>query len=309
MTLGGGTIIDEKPLHHKRRTEKLTENLRQLADAVLDEGNLEGLILFELNKFDKPVSVRHFSEKIGISSGDIENIFATGDPSAFEMIKLGQEQYLLSGQVRQRLTGHILTILKQWHNNNPLVPGGLDLKEFAGKTGFKSGTELQFLETHLQGMVQNNQLKRVGETYALEDHTVKIDPKTKEQLQWLEFLIADFGLEKPSLNELESIANHNKINKGKLKMLLNHLAQEGKIYFNGEDFFHHHTLNAVRTKLLQTLMTKPRGINEKEFRLLIGTTKKTVQLLIPIFVEEGVIEKRTFFLFITGKGKALMEKE
>jgi hypothetical protein len=92
-------------------------------------------------------------------------------------------------------------------------------------------------------------------------------------------------------------------------MLLTYLAHEEKIYFNGEDFIDIPLLNSIRAKLLRELSEKPRGINEKDFRLLIDGTKKMVQVLINIFTTEGVIEKEKFYLFITDKGKSVLGME
>jgi len=60
-----------------------------------------------------------------------------------------------------------------------------------------------------------------------------------------------------------------------------------------------------RNLLLKELLLKPDGIIEKEFRLLIDGTKKIIQFLLRIFIDEGVIEKKTFFIHITEKGKIL----
>jgi predicted transcriptional regulator len=67
-------------------------------------------------------------------------------------------------------------------------------------------------------------------------------------------------------------------------------------------------LNSVRNKLLRELAAKPRGINEKDFRLLVDATKKMAQTLIGILSEEGVIEKIKFYLYITDKGKTMLNE-
>ncbi len=306
QTLGGGTVIDNKPLHHKRRTEKLTRNLQQLVDAMFSGENIGGLIRFELEKINAPVPVAYFQDKTELPVEEIEDLISKDAPEGIEMINLSGKHYLITDNYRQHLSERIKTILNEWHKDNLLEPRGLDLKELAGKTGFSSGIELQFLENHLEYMVEKAELKKVGSTWALAGHTVKIDRRTGEQLQWLERTVENFGIQRTAFGELEERAVSEKINKNKLKMLLNYLSQEGKIFFNGEDFIHSAVLDSVRNKLLRELAGKPRGINEKEFRLLIGTSKKTVQLLIGIFIQEGVIEKRTFYIYITDKGRSLI---
>ncbi|OYT12305.1 MAG: selenocysteine-specific translation elongation factor [Bacteroidetes bacterium 4572_114] len=302
ITLGGGTIIDEKPLHHKRRTNKLEKNLGQVVEAMLDEENLRGLIMIEAAKFEKLIPLKTLSEKIDVDAEEIKSMIEDKQLSGLDIINLNGNDYLISDSYRQQLTENILTILSAWHKGNPLFAEGLEIKELSGKTGLVSAPELQFLQTHLTQMSTEDKLKKVGTTWAISGHKVKIDPRTKGQLEWLEHKIKGFGMQKPTLKELEPMANREKINKGKLIMLLNFLSNEGKIYFNGGEFMHTSFLDLMRNKLLKALSTRPRGMNEKEFRLLIDGTKKMVQVLINIFVQEGVIEKQTYYLMITKKG-------
>jgi selenocysteine-specific elongation factor len=307
LTLGGGTIIDEKPLHHKRRRDKLTQSLQLLVDAMLNEENLKGLILFEMNKYEKPMLLKTLSEKIGVAAEEIKIMIADGQLTSLEVLNLDGNDYLVSGNFRQQLSEKIIEILTEWHKSNPLFAEGYELKELSGKTDLVSAFELQLLQNQLDKMLEDEKLIRVGATWSLADHKVKIDPRTKDQLEWLEYKIKGFGMQKPTLKELEAMANQEKINKGKLKMLLSFLARDGKIYFNGEEFLHTSFLSSIRNNLLNKLLDSPRGINEKEFRLLIDGTKKMVQVLINIFTNEGVIEKQKFYLFITEKGRGLLK--
>ena len=66
-------------------------------------------------------------------------------------------------------------------------------------------------------------------------------------------------------------------------------------------------VDASRYTILRALAEAPRGLNEKEFRELVDAPRKTVQMLIEIFVKEGVIKKETFFLHITPEGSGLVE--
>lgn len=87
---------------------------------------------------------------------------------------------------------------------------------------------------------------------------------------------------------------------------MQYLAANDKIFFNGEDILHNSLVRKIRLKLLQNLSENPRGINEKEFRLLVDGTKRVIQALVNLFVQEGIIEKQTFYLLITEKGKELL---
>jgi hypothetical protein len=129
----------------------------------------------------------------------------------------------------------------------------------------------------------------------------------QEQIDWLEKTIHDFGMQKTSYAELETLALKRNFNKGLLKMLLNYLVRKSRIFYDGEDVIHQTMVESARQNLLKTLAAKANGINEKEFRELIGGTKKIVQVLIDLFIDEGIIEKRTFYLMITDEGREYLQ--
>ena len=122
----------------------------------------------------------------------------------------------------------------------------------------------------------------------------------------VEEIILDSGMLRSSLKEFEVLTQQIQIRKNRLIQLLQHLAAKDRIYLIGDDVLHASIVDNARKVLLAKLLVSPRGINEKEFRNLINGTKKGVQLLIAQFTKEGIIEKQTFYLHITGKGKEMV---
>ena len=157
----------------------------------------------------------------------------------------------------------------------------------------------------LEKLLQAGKLKTVGTTFALKDHKVSFDRKAEEQINRVEQMILDSGMQRSSLRELEALALQNQIRKGQLNSLLQHLVAKNRIYLIGDDVLHAGIVDNARKLLLAKLSVSPRGINEKEFRTLIDGTKKGVQLLITLFLKEGIISKQTFYLLITEKGKGV----
>jgi hypothetical protein len=198
----------------------------------------------------------------------------------------------------------VLEELHAWHKKYPILETGLDTRELSGKLGFadndtgKIYTGLLMQNMHNQGL-----LEEVGGTWALVEHEVKVDSKTKGELQWLEERLKAFGMDRPLMKDLEALALEQGIRKERLKMLLSYLGNEDKVHFFENDFIYKPILEQARNTLLRDLSDKPAGINEKQLRDLLGATKKMSQVLISIFINEGVIEKKTFYVHITDKGK------
>jgi selenocysteine-specific elongation factor len=303
LTLGGGTIVDVSPLHHRRRTQKLSDSLRQVVNAILSQENMLSLIELELKKEGRPLFAHSLASSLDIEIGELVEICSTEGANSILMYDFQEGKLLVSAAFEQALAEKIVEEITLHHQKNQIFEDGPEQKEMAGKLNFKSATELKYLDLLIKKMLGNSILKKSGKTLALQSHRAKIDPKMQEQIDWLEKTILDFGMQKTSYAELETLALKRNPNKGLLKMLLNYLVKKSRIFYDGEDVIHQTMVESARQKLLKTLAAKANGINEKEFRELIGGTKKIVQVLIDLFIDEGIIEKRTFYLMITEEGR------
>ncbi len=305
LTLGGGIILDEKPLHHRRRTAKLKNQMEQLAEAMLNRENFVQLLLLEAGKEGKPMTIESLAATTGHSEDEIIEAVKS-DKEGMMICSFQNKEFAVTPAYRQQLKKQIIAELSAYHELNPLKESGLRPKELSGKLKLETAFENHFLELLLNEISESGELKKHGDTWCLKSHRVKIDKKMQEQLNWLEYTLERLGRQKPTLQELEEKAQREGIKKGTLKMLLNFLSDRGTIYFDGEDALHNSVVNECRQELLRELARQPKGINEKEFRMLIDGSKKLVQVLIGIFTGEGIIEKKTFFLHITDKGRQML---
>jgi selenocysteine-specific elongation factor len=309
LTLGGGTIIDVQPLHHKKRTPQLVESLNELVEAAINSDKIFNLIKIELKKENVPVYADVIAKRIGKPEQEVlEDCKQSNDNSIF-MAEISDKTILLTREAHEQYYRIVIDEVEQWHRKNPILEEGLELSEFYGKLGFvKNEAAKQYLEKLQEIIQQEGKIKKVGTSWALTSHVVKLDPRTQEQLAWLEQTIRNYGMENPLESEIEENAVNNKIQKDRLKMMLKYLGRQKKIIFYEGDYLHHSIVDKCRKILLNDLKEKEKGINEKDFRLLIDGTKKIVQTLQGIFLEEGIISKRSFFIDITEKGKELINK-
>lgn len=309
ITLGGGMVIDPYPLHHRRRTQKLLTRVTALATALEKEDNAKELLLLELEKANQPLSL---SRLVFITGKSEKEIIAAAELASKKINRFvyRQEHYLVSTIFSQSLAASVLLIMEEWHKTNPLHTDGLHTRELAGKLKIKQhDPKLYLLGRILEQWVESGKLTRRNDNYALKSHRLAPGAKSNAKLQQLEEIIEKAGMERTTKNDLDARFKTLKLKPGELDFLLRELSKNGKIYFNGIDIVHVNLLNSSRKTLLEKLIKLPEGINEKEFRLLIDGTKRFVQLLIRIFEQEGIIEKKSFYLHITEKGKALLSTE
>jgi selenocysteine-specific elongation factor len=307
ITLGGGTVVDIKPLHHKKRTEKIIGSLTDLVEATLHSDKVINLVKIELNKVNAPVYVSDIATRINkpldlimdeCRSNELRDVFLFDDNDKAIVLHENLDTYYFDFVIEE---------ITDWHSKNAILDEGLETNEFVGKFGFgNNDAGKRYLELLMERIAKEGKIIRVGTTWVLTDHEVIVDPKTQEQLQWLEETIQKVGFEIPILSEIAKAAHENKINKDRLKMLLKYLGKEGKLVFYQGEYIHRTIADKSRTLLLNKIFAKRDGINEKEFRELINGTKKLVQFLLGCFIEEGIVTKESFYIRITEKGKTLV---
>ena len=305
QTLGGGTILDVKPLHHRRRTEALKQRMAQLALAAVNEENKLQHIFIETEKEGKPLLLSEIVHRTGVSVDEIKQLVADNTDRLI-LLTSGADEYLVTAAYQKQLAEKILGILKTWHQENALFEAGLEMAELQGKLALRSSAERELLNLLLGAMIESGALKNVGKTFALKSHRAAMDKKQEEALDWLRDTLKFNRLDRLTLKELEQKAHERSIKKSTLTQLIQFMLSRKELYTDGEDVLDAAAVNSTRTKLLQALADAPRGLNEKEFREMTNAPRKTIQMLIEIFMKEGIITKEIFYLHITEKGKSIL---
>jgi selenocysteine-specific elongation factor len=306
-TLGGGIILDVKPLHHRRRTPKLGKAINELLDVTLNSDKQFNIIKFELKKRRLPLMAEQLAEVIEMEPDKVLTECLENNDGTVKIYKVSGKNILINTDLQNDFIEVILNALKEYHSNNLLIDEGMEANEFSGKFNFKlNEAGKMYISALLASLEKDKIIKKVGDTWALYEHFVRINDKTLKQLKWLEDTLKKYNKQTPLIKEVESKAFSEKINKENLKMLLKYLVNNGKLKLTEGEYIHLDIVNEVKKQLLFELNKKEKGINEKEFRLLIDSTKIFVKTAIRIFVEEGIITKSEFYIHITEKGKGLI---
>jgi selenocysteine-specific elongation factor len=303
-TLGGGIVVDVKPLHHKRRNQKLIDALSELVEATIHSDKQFNTIKLELKKLKKPMLVEHLGELLRMEVIELLDECTNNNDGSVLIFEGNEKKILIHSETSQVYKQAILDELEKYHTSNFLLEEGMSGEEILGKLDLKSNESGRiYLKAFLVELKKEGLLKKEGNTWALQTHQVNIDKKTKQQLDWLENAILQYDKQTPLTKELESKAFQNKMSKENLKLYLKYLVSKGKICTTEGEYIHTNIVDEVKQKLLPVLTEKERGINEKEFRLLFNSTKNFVKTMIRILVEEGLVTKSEFHIHITEKGK------
>jgi len=309
MTLGGGVIIDTKPLHHRRRTPKLIQVLTELSEATLNSDQQFNMIKIELKKIKTPVFVDELADSLKLKHDELLHECDENNDGTVIVRNISGKNIIISSDQQIEYEKTIISMLQQHHETNFLIDEGLDVNELIGKLGLKTiEAAKMYIPDLLDTMKEGGSIRKVGNTWSLVTHQVTIDKKTQQQIDWLEKNLLGYNSQIPLNKELEAEAYSEKINRDNLKLLLKYLVHLGKIRASEGEYIHTNIVEEVKRKLMPVLVEKERGINEKEFRLLFDSTKNFVKTMIRILVDEGLITKSEFYIHITEKGKDYYKK-
>ena len=288
-TLGGGYIIDVSPLHHKKRTTTLVDNLTHLSESILNENSLNEIIHIELKKEFKPFTPEEIAERLNLKVDEVISEIKNKEAS-FVTYQTNDSVILIDNAYSALYKDKIVKALNEYHKENPIIPDGLETNEIIGKLGLsklkygKAFLELLLTEMEKEGLIEKNK-----NTWIIKGYKATLDSKTVEGLQWLEKEILQYDLQKPVMSEIEEHSIIQKISKHNLKLYLSYLIREGKVYIFKNEIVHMTIVNKFRPVLLKELIGKENGIEINEFKEKINGTKKFCALLVEIFEAEKIV--------------------
>ncbi|NQU31921.1 MAG: selenocysteine-specific translation elongation factor [Bacteroidetes bacterium] len=304
LSLGGGVILDTKPLHHRKRTPKLISSLQNLANAILYSEHLFGLINYEVQKKAQPIFVCELSESLGQPSELILDEIQKFNKGSIQLFNNADRSIAINNDLHSKYRNQIIEILQQHHKKIYLLEEGLALKDFHGKIDIREKELAKlYMEALIDQMLNDGLLKEAGQSIALKSHEVKLDKKSLVQLDWLENEIKNYGRHTPLLSEIEKLALSKNISKDQLKMRLQYLVKIGKLYFSEGEYIHEEHVRVVKQILLSELINRDQGINEKDTRLLIDSSKNFLKAITRIFLSLGYVNQETYYINITEEGK------
>jgi len=289
QSLGGGIIIDAQPLHHRKRTEKLLNELELLNLSLLNEGNISERIKITLQKEGKPLSSDNLSEILTSSEEEILNQIDVID-DVFRY-SIGDVNILILNSVEANYVQKIIEHLQLYHTKYPILKRGLTETDLYGKLGFsKDKIGKLYLSALLSRIEIEQKIIKYKDSWRLSHFEVKIAASTKKEIELIEQKILDFDTQKPALGELKEWAEEQKISTEKLNLYIRYLAENKRLIYFNNDFLHFQNIEKFRIAILNKLKTSEEGFFFGELRAATGLTKKLIPILLALFEKEGLIQ-------------------
>jgi selenocysteine-specific elongation factor len=273
-TIGGGWIINPLPLKKKRFSDNVLADLNLLnsGDHIVqieqfvrmgrftgkDAGELQFLANLARKKVDEALKVLSARKKI-IQYSRENGLFI-------------HEEYL------NEATGEFLTILSEYHQNNPLKAGILKEELRSRTLGATNQRLFNYIVTQQSGLgviVIENELLRLTE------HRVTLASDQKEIRERIEKVYLKAKLQPPYFNEVNS-----EFPGAKGVDILGILIKEGVLIKVKEElYFHKQAIDDLRERLT-VFLKKNNEINPTQFKDMTGTSRKYSIPLIEFFDHE-----------------------
>jgi selenocysteine-specific elongation factor len=304
ITVGGGEIIDTAPLHHRRRTEKLVDDMVRIA-----QGNTAELVAAEVRKRFKTLEHREIADTLNLSAEQVQKL-STELPADIIRYRSGENIYLIVRREHDRLTDACLKSIADFHRRHRLEETGLTEKELMGAVGMpQEQTSQAILTLILQGLESENKLKRVDNTWSLADHKVDADWDKKSSVMFVENYLRNCGMNVPVLSELIIAGKKQGLADQELDEILRYLVRKQRAYFFEGDYLHSDIVDSCRKKLLQTLVEQPEGMTIAQFRDLVSGNRRICLVLIGIYDSEGITKRKGDLRVLTEKGRSQVRIE
>ena len=262
-TIGGGVVLEDAPLRHKRG----------------DKAVLEALKIKESGSGDQKV-IQAVAEE-GITLPDCKKL-AARLAIAEEELQRELEQLVSRGKALEILPGRYLASIvldKQWdscqkllseyHAKNPLH-AGMRLAELRQKLFPK--TDLAVADGILRELQAEGKIKRVADRYALQEFEVRLTKRQNAIKDKLLKVYRDAGLESPSTDELWPMVQPKE--KDEAKQVLESLVSGGQLVMLSPQIVVYKDVYAALLGALKEWFETHETITLAEYRDKMNTSRK-----------------------------------
>ena len=283
-TIGGGVVLEDAPLRHKRG----------------DKAVLEALKIKESGSGDQKV-IQTIAEE-GIALPDCKKLAAR---LAMDEEALGHEldQLVSRGKALEILPGRYLAsavldkqwdscqkLLNEYHAKNPLH-AGMRLAELRQKLFPK--TDLPVADGILRELQAEGKIKRVADRYAIAEFEVKLTKRQNALKDKLMKIYRDAGLESPSTDELWPMFQPKE--KDEAKQVLESLVSGGQLVMLSPQIVVYKDVYDALLRALKDWFAGHETITLAEYRDVMNTSRKYALAALEYFDRNHMTKKEGDF--------------
>jgi len=287
-TLGGGEVIDISPLHHRRRNERILQEVSKLTGGKLSEA-----IAMEVRKFRRATTAEEVASSLNLASAKVvENVARHLPDDIIRQEGKGGAILLYTRQGLEDMRKGILKAVDNFRRDNPLAVNGAKFDDIRWSLRIDRETPgEEMLRTMLQKLTDEGNLTEKERSWRSANDLGDIDDVLSAHIAAIEDYICTCGMRVPLMSVMKEIAEKRRMSEKVLKQVLLHLLNIGAVYRQEGEVIHRTIVDACREKLMAYLSKNTEGITVAGFRDLTGSNRKLSLLLLAIFDSEKLTRR------------------
>jgi len=279
-TIGGGVVLEDAPLRHKRGDKAVLEALKIKESGSGDQKVIqtiaeEGIALPDCKKLAARLAMDE-----GELQHELEQLVSRG--KALEILP---GRYLASS-VLDKQWDNCQKLLSDYHGKNPLH-AGMRLAELRQKLFPK--TDLPVADGILRELQAEGKIKRVADRYALQEFEVKLTKRQNAFKDKLMKIYRDAGLEAPSTDEVWPMFQPKE--KDEAKQVLESLVSGGQLVMLSPQIVVYKDVYAALLTTLKEWFAQHETVTLAEYRDKMNTSRKYALAALEYFDRNHMTKK------------------
>lgn len=271
ISIGGGKVLEENPIKHKRKSEEDLNNL-----LIKDEGNIKDIIALIVK--ERRITLKDLANKLNMKEDELKDVLK--ESKDIILLKNG---LLIEKSFMENAKMVVQTILDSYHKENEMSYG-LSKEEFRSKVGKQLKIEeKKIIDLLIELLVDEKFIITEGNTVRLSSFKKKVSNEMSDRFL-KKYLEGGFSM--PTIDDVISLEKDKK----NARHALEDLVREGKLVKLNDTFLIHEEYFKKALNVVKDETNKNGEITLATFRDLVGTSRKYA---IPIleYLDEKKITK------------------
>jgi len=268
-TIGGGTILNNRPKKRKRTLERDREANRAYFAALAAADSEQKLLMLVEECGSKGIAADQLAARTGVFSKKLKKQLQHPISTGALLVIDSESQRLLAASVAEGITRRITGQLTEFHRLNPLKPG---LAKEELRSQLRPAVDQKLLQVLLASLVKKGVIEQVGAEIKISGHTVTLQVNEQEMEQKIGALYREAGLTPPNLKDV--LASFGEFPERQIRQVIDLLVTKGVLIKINESLcFHAPAIHDLQEKIV-TFIRREGEIDAQRFKDLTGLTRK-----------------------------------
>lgn len=279
-TIGGGIILDDCPVRHKRYQQDVLQVLQ-----IRENGSDDQLLVQSVEEYGFALpSLQQLAQKRNCTEAEMLSAM-TDLVNSGHVLEILPQRYLAASLYR-KACNDVITVLAEYHKANPLH-SGMKIAEVRQKAFRK--TDAKDADAILRAMVAGGTVTEIASRYALPDFRVVLTKKQNLLRQRILQQYAAAGREVPFVEDLYQGFSPNE--RDDCKKVLENLASCGELVMLTPQLFYHKDVYEEVCTLTRDFFAEHPSFTLAEYRDLLSTSRKYALAILEYFDKNKITKK------------------